>query len=337
MEARKSKDCVNVLVPFNTTDKTEMCQIGAKESDEEKILYIPVRQFACVNELPGKYYLQSQNSPKIESIRIIRDDLTRRGYSPKTIKSYTNCIQRFLFYTHGKCNAALINGYLLYLLEEKSASHSYCNQVVNAVKIYARKFDYITEKDIIQLQRPKKETKLPKVLSKEEIKKILEVTKNIKHKTELMMAYSCGLRVSEVAEMKIQDIDSKRMVVIVRQGKGRKDRQSILSEIMLEQLRDYYKAYRPKEWLFENPERNGPIATRTLQRVFNQSVELAKIRKPVTFHSMRHSFATHLLESGVDLRFIQELLGHSSSKTTEIYTHVSLQSIQKIRNPLDTL
>lgn len=337
MEVRKSRDCVNVLVRFNTMYKSSMCRIGALASEVEEYWDVPGNHYSFVMEQTGAYNHHSNNNLKTESIRIIRDDLTRRGYSPKTIRSYTNCIQRFLCYTQGKCDVALINGYLLYLIEEKNASHSYCNQVVNAVKLYGRRFNYITEKDTIRLQRPKKETKLPKVLSKEEIKKILEVTKNVKHKTELMLAYSCGLRVSEVAEMKIQDIDSKRMVVIVKQGKGRKDRQSILSEIMLEQLREYYKAYRPKVWLFENPERNGPIASRTLQRIFNQSVELAGIKKPVTFHSLRHSFATHLLESGVDLRFIQELLGHSSSKTTEIYTHVSLQSIQKIRNPLDTL
>lgn len=169
-----------------------------------------------------------------------------------------------------------------------------------------------------------------------EVKHLFDVTENVKHKTELMMAYSCGLRVGEAAALKISDIDSDRMVVMIRQGKGRKDRQTILSGIMLEQLRNYYKIYRPKEWLFENQYGNGAISDRTLQAIFNHSAQLTGIRKRVTFHSLRHSFATHLSESGVDLRYIQELLGHSS-KTMEIYTHVSLRSIQNIKNPLDSL
>lgn len=208
---------------------------------------------------------------------------------------------------------------------------------MNAIKIYARKYSNIEETEIMKLPRPKKEKKLPKVMSQSEVKAMLDVTENIKHKTELMMAYSCGLRVSEVAALKVLDIDSERMVVIIHQAKGRKDRQTILSKKMLDQLRDYYKEYHPKLWLFENPKRDGPISIRTLQAVFNNAVTKANIKKHVTFHSLRHSFATHLLESGVDLRFIQELLGHSSSKTTEIYTHVSLRSIQNITNPLDTL
>ncbi len=166
---------------------------------------------------------------------------------------------------------------------------------------------------------------------------MLEVTSNEKHKSALMLAYSCGLRVSEVAMMQVKDIDSERMVVVVHQGKGRKDRITLLSEKMLDQLRIYYKTYRPKVWLFENPLKDGPISGRTLQQVFRNSAKKAEIRSDATFHSLRHSFATHLLENGTDLRFIQELLGHSSSKTTEIYTHVSRASLNRITNPLDQL
>lgn len=174
-------------------------------------------------------------------------------------------------------------------------------------------------------------------MSQSEIKQVLETTENIKHKTAFMMAYSCGLRVSEVASIKLSDIDSSRMVIMVNQGKGRKDRLAPLSEKMLEQLRDYYSAYNPKEWLFESQMGNSHITTRTLQMVFQKRIYALGISKHITFHSLRHSFATHLLDNGVDLRYIQELLGHASSKTTEVYTHVSTHSLQKIVNPLDQL
>lgn len=152
-----------------------------------------------------------------------------------------------------------------------------------------------------------------------------------------MIAYSCGLRVSEVANLQLNDIDSDRMLITIRQGKGRKDRVTNLSKKMLTQLRNYYKEYKPNKWLFENLDKNAPITTRTLQKVYNRAAKKAGIKKKTTFHSLRHTVATHLLESGVDLRYIQELLGHSSSKTTEIYTHVSKKSIQGIPNPLDSL
>ncbi len=152
-----------------------------------------------------------------------------------------------------------------------------------------------------------------------------------------MLAYSCGMRVSEVVNIRKEDVDSDRMIVHIVQGKGRKDRITTLSIKMLEQLNRYYDQYHPNNWIFENSNHNGKISPRTLQRVFEKAAELQGIKKHVTFHSLRHSYATHLLEGGVDLRYIQELLGHADSKTTEIYTHVSTKSIQNITNPLDQL
>lgn len=263
--------------------------------------------------------------------------LKLKGYSHNTIESYKSHLTRFLYWTDLAHDSAPIRGYLLYLLEERCCSHSYVNQAVNAIRQHLMLLGLNRENEALQIPRPKRENKLPKVMSKEEVVRIFDCTANIKHKTALMIAYSCGLRVSEVANLKVLDIDYGRHMVIVHQGKGRKDRIAPLSNTLIKQLDKFKAAYRPFEYVFENPERNGPITDRTLQTVFNNACRLAGIDKNLSFHSLRHSFATHLLESGVDLRYIQELLGHKNSKTTEIYTHVSNKSLLQIINPLDQL
>jgi len=186
------------------------------------------------------------------------------------------------------------------------------------------------------IQRPKKEWNLPNVLSEKEVWQILSNTENLKHKAILSLIYSAGLRRSELINMKIEDIDSKRMYVIIRQGKGRKDRYSILSEKILELLRRYFKDYRPKKWLFEGQFGEQYSAT-SVHNILKAAVKKSGIRKKVTVHTLRHCFATHLLEHGVDLRYIQELLGHRSPKTTEIYTHITQRGLGKIKSPLDNL
>ena len=191
--------------------------------------------------------------------------------------------------------------------------------------------------EVEKRHRPKRAKVLPNVLSKEEVKKILEANSNLKHKAMLSMIYSCGLRRSELLNLKFSDIDSKRNIVIIRQSKGRKDRITPLSAKILDLLRGYYKEYSPKTYLFEGQEKNTQYSARSLEEVLKKSVRLASINKPVTLHWLRHSYATHLLESGTDLRYIQELLGHNSSKTTEIYTHVSTKNIQQIKSPFDDL
>jgi integrase/recombinase XerD len=184
------------------------------------------------------------------------------------------------------------------------------------------------------IQRPKKEKVLPKVLSEQEVLSILHCSENLKHKAILSLIYSAGLRRGELINMKVNDIDSKRMYVIIRQGKGRKDRYSILSEKVLELLRRYFTEYKPKEWLFEG-QFGGQYSATSIQNILRDAVTRAKIRKKVTVHTLRHCFATHLLEHGVDIRYIQELLGHESSKTTEIYTHITQRGLGKIKSPLD--
>jgi integrase/recombinase XerD len=178
---------------------------------------------------------------------------------------------------------------------------------------------------------------LPNVLSKEEVKGILESLQNTKHKAMLSLIYACGLRRGELLRIKPQDILSDRKLLHIKQSKSKKDRIVPLSDKLLEMLREYYKTYKPKVWLFEGQQAGEPYSEKSLESVLKQAVSKASINKPVTLHWLRHSYATHLLESGTDLRYIQELLGHNSSRTTEIYTHVSNKSIQQIKSPFDDL
>lgn len=227
---------------------------------------------------------------------------------------------------------AFNNDYIL----ANNYSSSFQNQVVNGIKLFYRT---VENKNIDPelIHRPKRQHALPNVLSKEEIKLLLSSHSNIKHKAMLSLIYSCGLRRGELLNLKLNAIDSKRGLVIIRQGKGRKDRVAPLSDKMLTLLRDYFIAYKPKEWLFEGQNGNGQYDERSLASVLKQALQKSNINKLVTLHWLRHSYATHLLEGGTDLRYIQEILGHSRSTTTEIYTHVSNKSIQKVISPFDSL
>ena len=191
--------------------------------------------------------------------------------------------------------------------------------------------------DIDIVHRPRREKLLPNVLSKEEVKLIINAHANIKHKAMLSLIYSCGLRRNELINLKLTDVDSKRNLLIIRQSKGKKDRIVPLSEKTIEMLREYFIACRPKYWLFEGQNKNEQYNENSLAAVLKQPLIKSNIKKPVSLHWLRHSYATHLLEAGTDLRYIQEILGHSSSKTTEIYTHVSNKSLQKIISPFDSL
>lgn len=266
-----------------------------------------------------------------EDIRIEKLDreLKLRGFSKKTVKSYIGHIRRFLEHNRNEeypLKKELIEKYLLDLLETKNVSHSYVNQAVSAIKFTLKN---VNNDDMdIMIKRPKKERKLPEVLSKDEVLNILNALDNKKHRAILFMVYSAGLRVGEVVRLKITDIDPDRMLIHIVQGKGNKDRYTTLSEIALTELRNYAKEYKPETWLFPGQNNKEFIVL---------SRAKARVKKKVSVHSLRHSFATHLLEGGIDLRYIQELLGHASSKTTEIYTHVTQKSIQNIVSPLDVI
>lgn len=269
---------------------------------------------------------------------VLTQELRLRNYSHKTLKAYKSCLRMFIAYFRPRHPRDLteedIRNYLLHLIERERLAASTVNQVFNAlrflyVELYKQPFC------IGSIPRPKKEKKLPNVLSLGEVKRIVEAVHNLKHKALLMVTYAGGLRVGEVVRLRIEDIDSERNMTHVRRAKGRKERYTLLGNAALAVLREYWKKYHPREWLFEGEKPGRHLSERTAQEVFEAAVAKARIAKRVTFHSLRHSFATHLLEAGVDLRYIQELLGHSSSKTTEIYTHVSQKKMKQIQSPLD--
>ncbi|MCK5135469.1 MAG: tyrosine-type recombinase/integrase [Bacteroidales bacterium] len=264
--------------------------------------------------------------------------LERKRYSQSTIKTYTNYFRQFMYYFRDQDLNTIthhqINTYIFDLIQLKKISGSQQNQRINAIKFYYEKV-LDRKNEYYHLSRPRKETKLPTILTLEEVNRIFDLTENLKHKCILMTIYSGGLRRSELINLKVEDIDSQRMLTKVCGAKGKKDRFTLLSEKLVIELRKYYKKYRPQIWLFEGQE-GGQYSATSIEKIFHAAVTRANIRKYVTPHSLRHSFATHLLEQGTNLRYIQELLGHASTKTTEVYTHVASNALRKIRNPLDT-
>lgn len=265
--------------------------------------------------------------------------LQLKAYSQNTIALYKGEILYLMRLLQQKNIETLtqkqIKSYLLWLLQEKNYSEAKVHTAINALKFYFEQVLY-QPKMFFEIPRPKKSFKLPTVHSQNEVKKIISSTANVKHCTMLMAGYAGGLRVSEIVNLKIKDIDSERMVIYIRDAKGKKDRQVSLSPILLNQLRTYYKQYHPKNYLFEGM--NGSMySVRSLQQVFKSAKVISQNFKSGGIHSLRHSYATHLLEQGTDIRIIQELLGHNSLRTTEIYTHVSNKLIRKIDSPLDKL
>jgi len=228
-----------------------------------------------------------------------------------------------------------IKDYLLHLAEERQSATATLNQAINALKFYYGTM--LKKKFLYEIKRPRKDKILPEVLSKEEVSSIINGTANIKHKALLMTIYSSGLRLGETARLEQAHLDRDRMLIFVKGAKGRKDRYTLLSPKALELIDLYIKRYEPRKWLFEGAKAGRYLSKRSIEKVFDQACERAGIQKDVSVHDLRHSFATHLLEGGTDLRYIQELLGHASSKTTEIYTHVSTKSLGRIRSPLDNL
>lgn len=302
-----------------------ICMIDATQLKENLKKY---KSYVKHNEL---------SDDAISKIKSFKDWMRSRRYSENTVKIYGDAISVFLKYFNSIPIYELTNRDVItfnneFILKNKLSS-SYQNQIVNAIKLFFRTVENRAMKEDL-VHRPKKEYVLPNVLSKEEVFKIIDVTENLKHKTLLALIYSSGLRISEALAMKPKDIDSIRMLIHVKNAKGKKDRYTLLSEKVLVMMREYYSVYKPKEYLFEG-QYGGQYSSRSAQVVLQEAAIKAGILKHISLHTLRHSFATHLLESGTDLRFIQDLLGHSSPKTTMIYTHVSSTSLKKIKNPFD--
>lgn len=266
------------------------------------------------------------------------EELKMRGYTTKTLRAYEGHMRRFAGFVRiglDQVEEIDVRRYLLHLIEGQCRSSSYVNQAVSALSLFYK--TVLPRSFGFDLPRPKRERKLPQVLGVDSVLRILTALDNVKHRAILHLIYAAGLRVGEVVRLRLDDIDSERMMIRVRQGKGKKDRYTMLSSVALALLRVYVQKDRPERWLFPGEGGEGHIHERTVQKIFEQARVKAGIPKGPTVHTLRHSFATHLLEQGTDLRYIQELLGHASPKTTEIYTHVSRKALQNIQSPLDRL
>ncbi len=274
-----------------------------------------------------------------KALRLLEQKLNLKGYSPNTVKTYREQFKMFLrFFSPASAtdlNEHDIRNYLLYLVEKRKLSKSTQGQAINAIKFFYEKV-LNQERKVYYLERPMHEKRLPMVLNESEVLSIFKAVPNAKHRLMLMLIYSAGLRRSELLNLKRGDVDVERNMVFIRGGKGHKDRQSILARYLNEAIGDYIKTYRPQRWLFEGLG-GGPYSASSLQQILKRAVAKAGILKDVHLHTLRHSFATHLLEAGTSTRYIQVLLGHESPATTELYTQVSRVALNRIQSPLDNL
>jgi site-specific recombinase XerD len=283
------------------------------------------------NEITESHYI---------ALKDFKEHLIQKKYSPNTIKVYFGQFQKFLNFHNTISPQNLtdndIKKYLLHLFDKKEVSLSLQKQVICSIKFYFEKILRRETKPYL-FEIPKSNIrKLPVVLSKTEVTKLLNCTTNLKHKAILSTIYSGGLRLSEVVNLKIVDIDSERMLINIRGGKGKKDRITILGKETLKLLRTYLKKFKPKFWLFEGHDKQQ-MNPRNIQKIFKKYLKISGSMKECSVHSLRHSFATHLLEAGEDIRKIQKLLGHKNIQTTEIYTHITSKAIKGIKSPLNDL
>ncbi|HYC84132.1 MAG TPA: tyrosine-type recombinase/integrase [Chryseosolibacter sp.] len=325
-------------IPGVRFSKTCQCWYVDIEHDAVPRIASAFRSIARLT-VDGDDIARSVRAQSIEIPKPYVDLLRHKRYSEATVKNYCGQFGMFLSFFPNKDPDDItdeeIKGYLDYLILTKGVSASTQNVVINAIKFYYEKVKG-EEAKYYAFERPIREVRLPTVMSETEVVAVLKACDNFKHRAMLFMIYSAGLRRSEVINLKISDIDATRNLINVRAAKGKKDRITLLSEKMLSLLEDYYQVYKPRYWVFEGVDGQQYGAT-SLQKVFQKAVRKAGIKKEVSLHTLRHSFATHLLERGTDIRYIQSLLGHNSSRTTEIYAHVTKRGFENLRSPLDNL
>lgn len=307
-------------------DVTAIKQNSVAEKPSEKKKQVPVAE-----PLPDE---------RLAELEKLREWMQHKHYSERTIKVYLDCVRLYFSVNRDKDPHGITREDFISFIREhiisRKLSFTYQNQFVNALKLFLQMV-YGVQVNTGFLERPRREQKLPNVLSKQEVLSILKHTDNIKHKLMLSLAYGCGLRVGEVLALRVDDIDRMRRCIQIRLAKGFKDRVVPLPISIEPILQLYIEKYHPKHYLFEGEKPGSKYTERSLQLVLKKSVILSGITKPVTMHWLRHSYATHLLESGVDTRYIQVLLGHKNIKTTEIYTHVSTHQINTITSPIDSI
>lgn len=347
VQVRKENDKLTISFPYSPELVSKIRSItGRRWVQDKKTWLVPnnkevigrLKQLFSNEELIIDYRLTQPYRLK-HLLKIFEEELLLKGLSCNTRKAYLHQINKFLDYfiiPPEELATEDIKEYLLTLAKNDKVSRSYHSQAISAIKFLYGKVLH-DSKPIAEIPRPIKDKKLPKVLSKEAIESIFSTVQNLKHLAMLVLCYSAGLRVNELVSLRLDDIDEGRGMIRVRNGKGRKDRYTLLSDLARNILIKYRNIYHPVNWLFPGQIPGKHISARTVEKIIENARFKAGIKSHFSTHTLRHSFATHLLETGVDLRYIQELLGHASPKTTEIYTHVTQKSLRKIRSPLDTL
>ena len=342
------KSVIFVHFPYNPTWKDELKVnfSNAKWSMSKKCWYLPDTN-SIRNEIGmkpktemGKTVISQIHPVNLTALKRMHETLLLKAYSPHTIKTYCVEFSQLLYLLKDKQVDSLtperLRSYFLYCTVELKLSENIIHSRLNAIKFYFEQVLHREKFFFEEIPRPKKKSSLPKVISKKDILKIFAKVANPKHLLMLKLCYGMGLRVSEIVNLKIADIDSSRMLVHIEAAKCKKDRYVTLPSSILDDLRNYYRAYHPKTYLFEG-QYGGQYAIRSVQAVFKITMQKAKINKAVGIHGLRHSYATHLLECGTDMYFIQKLLGHKDIRTTEIYAKVSNRQIGNIKSPLDDL
>lgn len=291
------------------------------------------------HDLVGKRVLNKISKVNLPEFEKYQNQLVLKGYSKNTIRTYSIEFAQLLYalkdYPVMKFSSERLKSYFLYCIKELRLSENQIHSRINAIKFYFEKVLHRPQM-FFDIPRPKKRKRLPKALHKKEVKHLFEVTVNPKHLLILKLCYGMGLRVSEIINIKISDIDEERNLVLIQRGKGKKDRYVSLPQSIIPELYLYYKAYHPKDYLFEG-QYGGQYSVRSAQAVFKKAMNKAGIKKKVGIHGLRHSYATHLLEMGTDISLIQQLLGHNSIKTTLLYTEISNRNLNCVRSPLDEL
>jgi len=345
LDVHEGKNVILIKFPYDKELVERVKKlVGVKWSQSKKAWYVLDtsqyrKKFGIEEKVIGKEAITRIHEINKSNFQNYVDLLYLKGYSTNTIRTYTVEFSQLLYLLKEKnineLTTEQLKSYLLYCLQTLKLSENQVHNRINAIKFY---FEKVLKRPTIvfEIPRPKKPLLLPKVIHIEDVAKMIKQTQNIKHKTMLMLVYGMGLRVSEIVKLEITDIDSKNMQVHIRGAKGKKDRYANLPETVLPFLRNYYKAYKPKKYLFEG-QYGEQYSRRSAQQVFKQSLERANINKNIGIHGLRHSFATHLLEQGTDISYIQKLLGHNNIKTTLIYAHVGKKDVKAIKSPIDQI
>ena len=345
LDVHEGKNVILIKFPYDKALVERVKKlVGVKWSRSKKAWYVSDtsqyrEKFGLEEKVIGKEAILKIADINRPNFQRFVDLLHLKGYSTNTIRTYTVEFSQLLYLIKDKnvneLTAEQLKSYLLYCLQTLKLRENQVHNRINAIKFY---FEKVLKQPTIvfDIPRPKKPFLLPKVIHIEDVAKMIKQTENIKHKTMLMLVYGMGLRVSEIVKLEITDIDSKNMQVHIRGAKGKKDRYANLPAAVLPFLRNYYKAYKPKKYLFEG-QYGEQYSSRSAQQVFKQSLERANINKNIGIHGLRHSFATHLLEQGTDISYIQKLLGHNNIKTTLIYAHVGKKDVKAIKSPIDQI